>query len=223
MLALLIETSTERGIVALHDGKTSIKQIDLPFGYNNSKLLLPVIEEILGSTGKSMQDLTLVAGGIGPGSYTGIRVGAVVAKSIAFALKIPLVGVCSLEGFVPDNESIADKYVAMIDAKIGGVYVLVKGFEPCVKPLDALEELVESVKYAVTPTCDALKTKIDNLYPQNRIQWIERYPSAEALFKSAFQKLDQGDISKDYQLELMYLRKTQAEIEREKGRKGKGT
>ncbi len=104
MLTLLIETSTERGLIALFDETTALFQVDLPFGYNNSKYLLPMLKQELKESSHTLDQIALVAVGIGPGSYTGIRIGATVAKTLSFAQKLPLIGICSLEGFIPNRD-----------------------------------------------------------------------------------------------------------------------
>lgn len=222
MTTLLIETSTERGLTALHDGSKLLRYTDLPFGYQNSKFLLPTIEEMLASTHSDIHQLTLIACGIGPGSYTGIRAGAIVAKTLSYALQIPLVGICSLEGFVPKNNG---KFVAMIDAKIGGAY-LIKGqktdhdvtyiSQPIVSPLIEIAEHLIGIETIVTPYCQTLQEKMKDLFPEKNWIWEETAPSANALMKRALQKFALKQVSYDSHLDLLYLRKTQAEIEKEK-------
>ena len=87
---LLIDTATERGIVSIFDQETQLFHADLPYGLNNSKHLLPKIQEGLLSLGLEPKDLHCIACGTGPGSYTGMRVGAMTAKTLSFALEIPL-------------------------------------------------------------------------------------------------------------------------------------
>src|SRR5262249_52696695 len=121
MPLLIIETSTEQGCAAIvANGKvTFLAQI--PTGLQNSTYLLPEIQRGLQLLDMDPQQLHSIAVGIGPGSYTGIRVGAIVAKTLSFALKKPLIGICSLKCFTPTLEGY---FAVLIDAKIGGVYVL---------------------------------------------------------------------------------------------------
>ena len=123
MLTLLIEASTERGMIAILDKENILFHEELPFGYNNSKYLLPTIEKALHVTNLSVKQLSTIAVGIGPGSYTGIRIAAATAKALSYACKIPLVGICTLEGFVPNRDG---SFATIIDAKISGTY-LIKG------------------------------------------------------------------------------------------------
>lgn len=221
MLTLLIETCTERAIAAVFENECLLKHTDLPFGYNNSKFLLPALEALLSDTGISMADLSLIAAGIGPGSYTGIRVGAITAKSLAYALKIPLAGICSLEGFVPQKNG---KFAAMIDAKIGGAYLLsgqkseagiIYFSEPKVCPIDRIGEELHGIEIIVTPDSRNIRPKIMEAIPNMPLEWEESGPNPSHLIRSAMKKWNDGTLSHDGQLELLYLRKTQAEIEKE--------
>lgn len=63
----------------------------------HGELLAPLVEEVLAAAGVVRQDLTAIAVGIGPGPFTGLRVGLVTARTLAFALEIPVYGVCSLD------------------------------------------------------------------------------------------------------------------------------
>ncbi|MFI5333967.1 MAG: tRNA (adenosine(37)-N6)-threonylcarbamoyltransferase complex dimerization subunit type 1 TsaB [Chlamydiales bacterium] len=88
MTALLIETSTQDAAIALLEKKDLLTHVPLPGNKELSKLLIPGIQQLL-RTGKK---LDYIAVGIGPGSYTGTRVGVTVAQTLSFALKIPLIG-----------------------------------------------------------------------------------------------------------------------------------
>jgi len=218
--SLLIDTSTERGIVALFEEEQLVAQKVLPFGYQNSKYLLPEIDSLLKSQGWSIKELKLVASGVGPGSYTGMRIGAMVAKTLVYALKIPVIGVTTLEGFIPEKEG---KFAAIIDAKIGGAYFLKGNFQagqvqwegaPSVEELPRIVEALEECSFLVAPVIEPLKSKMEKLTNQ-RWEWEEKDPNAHFIMKTAFEKYKRGEYRLDGSLPLLYLRKTQAEIERE--------
>lgn len=213
MFSLIIDTSTERGCVAFLENEKIVFQGSLPQGLNNSKFLIPEIQKGFVALNKSPQTLDFVAVGIGPGSYTGIRVGVMVAKSIVYACKKPLVTFCSLEGFISNN---ALSYVAIIDAKIGGAYVL-KSNDPVPKilKLEALGEYFRDIDVLVTPNKTLIKQKLDQLYPDRSWIWEEKDPDIEHLSKISTNKFLSGEYTDERHVELLYLRKTQAEIERE--------
>lgn len=217
---LVIESCTERAIVAIvEDGQISF-QSELPFGYNSSKLLIPNLYEALQEKKMRIHDFGLIAVGVGPGSYTGIRVGAVIAKTLAYTAKVPLVGVSTLEGFIPNKDGL---FAAVVDAKIGGVYILTGNKEkgkvtylsqPEVCGFDILQEKLKKIDIFVTPHSEVLKAKFNIYFPEQKWEWQERAPDPLQLALSAFQKYQLGMVSLDGHLEMLYLRKTQAEIEK---------
>lgn len=221
MTILIIETSTERGIVACVKGDHQLFSVELPFGLLNSKFLLPELDRGLKSAGIVLSELTHVVVGIGPGSYTGIRVGVIVAKALAFALNIPLIGICTLESFLPDCEG---EFAAVIDAKIGGVY-LQKGslkngqvstlLTRQVASLAEAAILLKETRLIVTPNAASLASKLAVHAPESHWRWLERYPSAIRMAALGLEKYHSGDYSSTGHLELLYMRKTQAEIELE--------
>jgi tRNA threonylcarbamoyladenosine biosynthesis protein TsaB len=219
---LLIETSTERGVVALFEGTTLLIEKILPFGYNQSQHLMTELQACFSACQMQPKQLDYIGIGVGPGSYTGIRIGVAVAKGIAYACQIPLVGFSSLEGFIPNQ---AASFAALIDAKIGGAYVLVgkkEGkevvyhSEPEVCPLEQLEERLKNISVLVTPSQKMIRPKIEKLYPNRQWEWEEREPDVLHLGSLVQQKYQKGEISLDGRMELLYLRKTEAEREKEK-------
>jgi tRNA threonylcarbamoyladenosine biosynthesis protein TsaB len=222
MTSLLIETSTDRGLLAILEKDRLLYQAPFPLGHSPSQKLIPELEQGLKLTGLSIPDLTYIAVGSGPGSYTGIRVGAITAKTLAFAARIPLVGVCTLKAFIPPTEG---PFVAAIDAKIGGVY-LIQGKRsstgvmyhstPALVPFDEAADILQSARVIVTPNAKGLRSKYAASSSRQSWNWLEVGPDPFHLNQLAQQEWRQGHYSKEGKLELLYLRKTQAEIEKEK-------
>jgi tRNA threonylcarbamoyl adenosine modification protein YeaZ len=222
MHALLIDTATEKGVVAILKKDVVLYHVEFPYGFNHSQHLMPAIAESFDAVGLQPRQLDYIALGVGPGSYTGIRVAASAAKTFAFSCQIPLVGICSLEGFVPQRES---SFAALIDAKMSGVYALkgtMKGgkahylSEPQVLPMSLAGDFLKEIRLLVTPQSARIRQQLTTLFPQKNWEWQESSPSVHSLAMSAYDKYQKGLLIKDDQIELMYLRKTQAEIEREK-------
>ena len=121
---LAVDTATECCSAACLVGGEIYERSALdPQGH--SRLLLPMIEEVLREAGISRHALDAVVYDAGPGSFTGIRIGAGVAQGIALALKKPLLAVSSLmilaEG-IQDLVSPSDQIVAAIDARMEQIY-----------------------------------------------------------------------------------------------------
>lgn len=221
-LSVLIDTATERGVVAVIDDIRILQEIQLPFGYESSRALVPSLKEIFKNLNISPAQLNYVIAGIGPGSYTGIRMGAVVAKTIAYTFQKPLIGVTTLSGFIPDQDV---RFCSIIDAKISGAYIL-KGIkqhggvcwvsQPQVTPLSELAEKLNDVEVLVTPNAKVLQPKVQELFPKATWKWQEKGLSSFHLSLLARKQYLEGQYDKDYHLDLLYLRPTQAEIEKNK-------
>jgi tRNA threonylcarbamoyl adenosine modification protein YeaZ len=224
MRLLVIETSTERGVIAYIDHHTLLFERELPFGLNQSKFLMPHLFDSLRPFGCPPFGVEAIGVGIGPGSYTGIRLGVSVAQTLAYSWKVPLVGVSSLYGFIPLEGEGA--FAALVDARIGGAYVW-KGWKdstgireesaPQVYPLEEVGELLNTVSYLVTPFAKTLQAKLERLYPNHceQWQWQERAPAVRHLAHQMEQAYAQGRAVRPPQaLELMYLRQTEAEREK---------
>lgn len=97
MLVLSIETSTPRSSVALADHERVVASAALGMGRQHGEFVAPAIRFCLEHTGSRARDVTGVVVGIGPGLYTGLRVGIAAAKAFAAALRLPVVGLCGLD------------------------------------------------------------------------------------------------------------------------------
>ena len=120
---LALDTSTEACSVALYaDGKVSAKYDVAP--QKHAVLLLPYCEELLSTANITPADLSAIAFGRGPGSFTGVRIAAAAAQGIAIAHDIPVIPISSLQilaqGAYSENQ--ADKVFAGIDARMGEIY-----------------------------------------------------------------------------------------------------
>jgi tRNA threonylcarbamoyl adenosine modification protein YeaZ len=217
--SLLIETATERGIVSIMDGEKSLFHVDLPYGLNSSKFMLSAIRQGLNELNINAKDLSLVAVGIGPGSFTGIRVAAATAQSIAYASGIPVIGVSTLACFAP---SVDGKYAVIIDAKIGGVYMLtatmqsgdiIGSSEPVVLPLAELTQAIDGLGCIVTPNSQIIRPKFETIYG-SAIAWEESAPNSQLMSRLAQAKIQSGAGDTQNTLDLQYLRKSQAENNR---------
>ena len=94
MLILALETSGLAGSIALLRGEQLINAVELPAtGRRHARLLVPEVKEMLSHAGLRLRDLDAVAVSEGPGSFTGLRVGVVCAKTLAYALQKPLIGI----------------------------------------------------------------------------------------------------------------------------------
>lgn len=97
VLLLAIDTSTTAITAAVHDGRSVLARATTLDSRAHGEQLAPRIEEVLCGAGATPRDLTDVVCGLGPGPFTGLRVGIVTARTIAYAVGASLRGVCSLD------------------------------------------------------------------------------------------------------------------------------
>jgi tRNA threonylcarbamoyladenosine biosynthesis protein TsaB len=97
VLVLGFDTATPAVSVALHDGERVISAASALDARRHSELLMPMIAKVLADAGVPRTDLDAIAVGVGPGPYTGLRVGLVTARVLGSVLGLPVHGVCSLD------------------------------------------------------------------------------------------------------------------------------
>jgi len=123
-IILHIETATDVCSVALSKGTEIIGLKEEAGGNNHAKHLLPFVDEVLKQSGESMSEINGVAVSIGPGSYTGLRIGVSTAKGIAYTAGIPVMAISTLESIAQGGKALwsgtsteAVQIVPMIDAR----------------------------------------------------------------------------------------------------------
>lgn len=121
VLLLAFDTATPAITVAVHDGSAVLASVDSVDAMRHGELLAPGIASVLAEAGAERRDLTDVAVGVGPGPYTGLRVGVVTARTLAASLGLRLHGVCSLDIVAAGVRSAAPFTVAT-DARRKEVY-----------------------------------------------------------------------------------------------------
>ena len=97
MKILCIDTSSNLCSVAILEDDKLIKKIELNNGLTHSETLMLLIKQILDECNLSLKNIDLLVSDIGPGSFTGIRIGVSTIKAFADSLNIPCVGISSLE------------------------------------------------------------------------------------------------------------------------------
>lgn len=145
-IILNIETSSTNCSVSLSNNNKLIDCLekDSP-NYSHSQKLHSFISELMEKNNIPFKDLDAVAVGIGPGSYTGLRIGLSAAKGICYALDIPLISVSSLENMV-SNIQFEGVIISTIDARRDEVYSCI--FDKDKKVLrEELPEIINSKSY----------------------------------------------------------------------------
>ncbi len=96
-MLLAIDTATKMLSIALHDGQALRAEWSLDAGRKHSALLAPMIDQFMRQADVSMADLQALAVAVGPGSYTGLRIGVALAKGMAAVHDLPLAALTTLE------------------------------------------------------------------------------------------------------------------------------
>lgn len=121
MLLLAIDTSGPAVSVAVHDGGAVVGRAEGEGTMAHGELLAPAIRDALAEAGRTAGDLTDVAVGVGPGPFTGLRVGIVTARTLASTLGLTAHGVCSLDALAL-AAALDHEHVVAIDARRKEVY-----------------------------------------------------------------------------------------------------
>lgn len=154
---LSIETSTTVCSVALHGDGQLLGHSSLYLEKSHATQLAPLIDQLLRATEVNRKDLSAIALSAGPGSYTGLRIGASLAKGLCYALNIPLVAVNTLEAMVRQMRPYVlenDLLCPMLDARRMEVYTLLaradgevlQPTEACILEENAFENELEKGK-----------------------------------------------------------------------------
>lgn len=122
MNILAIDTSTHLMAVALVTDGQVIGELTTNLAKNHSVRLMPAISNLMAKVEVSPKQLDKIIVGKGPGSYTGVRIGLTTAKSLAWALNIPVVGVSSIKALAYQGRFFNSYICPFYDARRGNVY-----------------------------------------------------------------------------------------------------
>lgn len=222
MSLLALETSSSRASLALvpDDGGPGWA-LEFPAQMELCRLLTPRLRKLLAMAGEAP---AAVAVGLGPGSFTGLRIGAATAKALAHAWGLPLVGVCSLEALAAPVVATGAWAVPVAYAARGHVHVALyrEGpdsvpeavLPPRVAPADALGEvLAEAPREAVicgeaSAVPEAVEVLTSALV---RARVIDAAPSAQVVARLAAPRIAAAARDAAFALRPMYLYASQAE------------
>jgi tRNA threonylcarbamoyl adenosine modification protein YeaZ len=119
---LALDTATPAVTVALHDGRDVVASFSQVDARRHGELLLPAVDRVLADAGVKLDAVTGIVVGIGPGPYTGLRVGLMTADTFGLALAVPVHGVCTLDGLAYAADLRDGPFVVATDARRKEVY-----------------------------------------------------------------------------------------------------
>jgi tRNA threonylcarbamoyladenosine biosynthesis protein TsaB len=223
MLVLGIETSTAVSSVALGTEQGTVGAAQVSRGKGHAEFLVPAIRYIAGEADVQMRSVAGVAVGLGPGLFTGMRVGVATAKSIAQALRIPIVGIPSLDLLAYGVRYTPRLICAAVDARRGEVFTAFYRQVPggvqrisdyVAWPPERLAGEVEARGEETLFVGNGALVYRERL-PHARIEHAslsQAFPTASALVELALPRFMREDTDPLLELEPLYVRKTDAEI-----------
>jgi len=232
MVILGIETSTKTCSIALIDGERIRDEISLHLGLSHSEKLIPLIDEILKRNTKAIKDIDGIAVSIGPGSFTGIRVGVSTARGFAQSLNIPLVGIPSLDALAFGVGTSGEVVCPMIDALRREIYTALYAGRKRLTPhqligienwLERLKEKRETILF-LGEAVDIYENLIKDFLKKKAkiVKKEKRYASAAKVAELGWEKLVSGEGKKYDEVFPLYIRRPEAEVkweEKERMRK----
>ena len=232
MLVLGIETSTEQTAVALGTEQGIVAGAMLAAARPGGEMVIPAIEHLLAWSNVSLSSLGGIAVGLGPGLFTGMRVGIATAKTLAQTLHVPIVGLASLDLVAFSVGYVRTLICAAIDAKRGEVfyafYLPVPGgitrqtdFEVG-SPARLTAELEARREDILMVGNGALAYRRELEEAGNHVSFASpahAFPAATALVELSIARLTREDFDRLYELQPFYVRKSDAQIAWDRGRR----
>lgn len=220
MLILSVDSSSQAATAALMCDGELLSEYTQNQKKTHSIKMLPMIEEMLLDVGISLSDIDYFACGIGPGSFTGLRIGVATMRGFAKTLNKPCVAVNSLEVLANNVFGFSKKVVSLLSARENECFCAIyengeEVLSPCVL---TLEEICEKVKDsecllvgdgAVINREHFEKALPKALFTNERNNMI----SASSMAEVALCKIESGEVCDAEGLIPLYLRKSQAERE----------
>lgn len=228
MKILAFDGTAKAASVAVADGDRILAHYTVDNGLTQSELLLPMAEDMLRGLKLSFSDMELLATSVGPGSFTGVRIGVSLIKGLAFGRDIPCVAVSTIEALAENLRGLRGIIIPCMDARRGQVYsatFISDGKELkrlCDDRAVSLATLAEEMRdyegqdiylsgdgYGVAKR--ALEGAGIRLAETPELLILE---NAASVAKVAKRKYENGEAVSDIELSPVYLRMPQAERER---------
>ena len=225
MSILAIDTSTQVSSVAVvSDGKLAA-ELTMQAKLTHSETLLPHIEEVLGMANQKKEELEGIAVSLGPGSFTGLRIGLATAKAMAYALQLPIVGVPTLRALAWHFPVEGFQLLPMIDAQKGNVYVerymwehgkLLRKTGVQVLPVEEVIRRTEELPGTVVLMGDVISKRIEGKQTLPMHVMLAplhlRMPRAANVALCGLELLKEGKTGNVMDMEPVYIRRSEAEV-----------
>ncbi len=213
---LLIDTSTTNCSVALAEDGEVLAISEHSEGYTHAENLNKFVEEVVDAAQLTFKDIDAIAVGLGPGSYTGLRIGVSSAKGLAYGLGVPVIGVKTLGHLamhLVGKELGSDaRIIPMLDARRMEVYCavydakgsLISDTEARIIDASSFEELDDHGLHFIGPGVEKCIELLSNR--SNTKYYTDVLPSAADMVGIAFRKLGNKDFEDLAYFEPYYLK-----------------
>jgi tRNA threonylcarbamoyladenosine biosynthesis protein TsaB len=225
VIVLGIDTATRQTSVALGTEQGPTAQMALSVARSHEEIVAPAIKQLLTWSDTSLSQLGGIAVGIGPGLFTGLRVGVETARTLAQVLAAPIVGIPSLDVLAFPLREARRPIGAVIDARRGEVFVgfyrpvpggVTRTNEPMVVSPDGLVAELEARAEEVVLVGDgALRYRRELSRLRGQIEFASpslAYPQAASLVELSVPRLEREEFDRLFDVVPLYLRKSDAEI-----------
>jgi tRNA threonylcarbamoyladenosine biosynthesis protein TsaB len=218
MRVLAVETSTLSGGAALLDGERVVGEYTLDVRVTHSERLMAAIDQLLSDAGWTARDLDGIAVTVGPGSFTGLRVGLSTVKGLALALAIPVAAVPTLDAMAAMLPYAALPVCPVLDARKREVYASLYRWDGLEmrRQWDYLavtpDELARRLREPVIVVGDGAEA-IDSAFAR-RVEPPRRGPAPAVVGALGRARLARGETVTVADLVPIYLRPSEAELKR---------
>ncbi len=227
MHILGIETSTKTGSVAVMSEQGVIAQYSLNIEITHSERLMSTVDRVLKDTGLTMQQFDGFAVAIGPGSFTGLRIGLAAVKGLALATGKPVAAVPTLQAIARNIPFAAHPVCPMLDARKNEVYAALYTFEgatltqsmpEAVVPLSQLAGLIAGRTVFTGEASHLYRTELEGLLGNRALfaPLSSILPSAAIVAEAGLEMIRNGRHSDPDSLTPLYIRRPEAEVAWEK-------
>jgi len=232
MIVLAVETATKTASVALVSEDRLLGEFTVQTQFTHSQSMMPMLDQMLKQAGISIEEVDGFAASIGPGSYTGLRIGIAAVKTFGFALDKPVYGIETLPAMIDQAQWLEGTILAMMDARRNRVYVAgvrqQGSKKELVLPQQAMEiqDLVawmdaqEGPLYLMGDGADKYKDALESgSCTPEFLSGEFATPTARTIAWRALERLKREETGDPDRLVPCYLAKTQAERALEERRK----
>ncbi len=221
MKILALDTTANTSSVAVLENESLLGIYTVNTKNTHSETLLPMVKHLLETLRLTNDDIDAYAVSNGPGSFTGVRIGVSTIKGLAFGRNKPCVEVSTIEALAKNLDGFDGVICPIMNARRGQVYTGAflndnRIIDDCCMMLNDLIPMLEGYNQKIYFTGDGYSLILDKEI-KNKMPTPEplRYQSAYSVGKIAYRKLQSNEATTDGGLRVEYLRKPQAERERE--------